>query len=206
MTDDPVLSATQRFIDVVKRQMDEIRATLTEMRSAFTDIQTRAAQAGPMGERGLPGERGEIGPAGPQGEPGPAGPPGERGERGEMGLAGRDGAIGPAGPQGERGERGADGIATRAELDAIIEQRVAAGLAVLEARFADIQVRTLADVYREVWRAGEVYQRGEVATWEGSPWLAMAQTTAKPGTSPDWKLFVKRGRDGRDRDAMGGLR
>lgn len=113
----------------------------------------------------------------------PAGPPGERGE---PGPAGPQGDPGPAGVPGERGERGADGIATLEELDARIE-----------ARFADLQVRTFADVYQGVFEADKTYTRGVLATWGGSLWLSQAETSSKPGENADWKLVVKRGADGR---------
>lgn len=67
----------------------------------------------------------------------------------------------------------------------------------IEARFADLQVRTLADVYREVYKAGEAYTRGELVTWGGSLWMAREATTDKPGTSEGWRLIVKAGRDAR---------
>jgi hypothetical protein len=36
-----------------------------------------------------------------------------------------------------------------------------------------------------------------VAQWDGCPWLALADTpTTKPGTSPEWVMFAKKGRDG----------
>lgn len=165
----------------VAKSVGEVRASLAS--------HTRSAEP-VIGRDGAPGPQGEPGPAGPQGErgePGPAGdagPVGPQGERGEPGLQGRDGA---AGIQGLPGERGADGIATREEIASLIEER-----------FADLQVRTLADSYREVWREGESYQRGNIATWDGSPWLAVRDTETKPGTSADWKLFAKKGRDGRD--------
>jgi hypothetical protein len=172
MTDDPVLAAVQRFMDAVEQRLakrDE------ETRSLLATLETRAAQHGPAGERGLRGERGEPGPAGPQGEPGPAGaqgPAGERGERGADGLAGRDGAPSVVpGPQGERGERGADGIATLEELDARIE-----------ARFAELQVRTFADVYQGVFEPDKAhYARGLLTTWGGSLWLSLNDTRSKPG-------------------------
>jgi hypothetical protein len=186
MTDDPVLAAVQRFMDAVESRLakrDE------ETRALMADLQTRAAQHGPAGERGDPGpagpagERGEAGPAGPQGERGEPGAIGPQGERGADGLAGRDGAPGP---QGERGERGADGIATLEELDARIE-----------ARFAELQVRTFADLYQGVFEPEKTYTRGLLATWGGSLWLSLAETRAKPGDNGDWKLVVKRGADGR---------
>jgi hypothetical protein len=114
-----------------------------------------------------------------------AGPQGDRGADGEQGPQGEPGPPGEPGPQGERG---ADGIATREELDALIEER-----------FADLQVRTFADLYRGVWRGPDTYDRGAVATHDGSLWLALADTRAQPGTSEDWRMITKKGRDGRDR-------
>jgi hypothetical protein len=215
VTDDPVLSAIQRFIDGVRtalaKQADEMRSLLTETRAALTELQTRSSQPVPRGERGEQGERGERGDAGPPGEPGPQGPagaPGERGADGINGINGRDGApgaqgergadglMGPQGPmgergadglsgrdgapgpQGERGERGADGIATRAELDARIE-----------ARFAELQVRTFADVYQGVFEPDKVYARGLLTTWGGSLWLSLARHAIEAGR--EWRLEAR---------------
>ena len=157
-----------------------------EIRSLRAELQTRTAvtvsqpEPGPPGE---PGPAGRDGVDGKDGERGEKGDPGPQGERGADGLHGRDGAPGE---RGERGERGADGIATREELNEMIEQR-----------FAELQVRTLADSYREVYRAGETYKRGEVVTWGGSLFLAMADTAEKPETTQAWRLVVKHGRDGK---------
>lgn len=53
-------------------------------------------------------------------------------------------------------------------------------------------------IWRDVWKAGE-FERGDAVTWSGSVWHCQVEkTTAKPGESPDWKLMVKAGRDGRD--------
>lgn len=223
MTDDPVLAAVQRFMDAVETRLGtltgETRSLLTDARSALAELQTRAAPIGLQGERGLSGERGDPGPAGPQGAPGPAGEKGERGADGSAGTNGRDGVDGKAGERGEpglagtngergapgergadglhgrdgapgapgaQGERGADGIATLAELDARIE-----------ARFAELQMRTFADVYQGVFETDKVYTRGLLATWGGSLWLSLNDTRSKPGEDGDWRLVVKRGADGR---------
>lgn len=106
-----------------------------------------------------------------QGPPGPAGEPGPPGE------------PGAAGPQGEPG---ADSPLT---MEAVEER--------IEARFRDLQARSFADLYRDIYQDGEDYQRGDVVTWGGSLWLAKAETRAKPGTSEDWKLIVKKGADAR---------
>jgi hypothetical protein len=190
-TTDPVLAAVQRFMDAVETRLsrhdEDIRATLAEARSALDALQTRASEPmipgepGPVGEPGEPGPAGEPGPVGPAGEQGPVGP------AGEPGPVGPQGEPGPAGPPGDPGERGADGIATREELDALIE-----------ARFAELQVRTFADVYHGVFKPGETYTRGALATWDGSLWLSLSDTSAKPGEKDSgWKMVVKRGADGK---------
>lgn len=177
------------FADATEAQLARMAE---EIRSLRAELQTRAAVIGPSGERGLPGDRGEPGPAGPQGEPGPpgvAGPAGDKGEPGVSGAAGERGergADGLAGRDGAPGERGADGIATRAELESIVE-----------ARFAELQVRTFADLYQGVFEPEKSYARGLLATWGGSLWLSLKETRSKPGESEDWKLVVKRGADGR---------
>lgn len=111
------------------------------------------------------------------------GPPGKDGRDGVDGKDGRDGVDGTP---GEKGERGADGIGTPEELDARIELR-----------FRDLVVRSFADVYRDIYRDGEEYTRGDVVTWGGSLWLAKAETRSKPGTDDGWKLIVKKGADAR---------
>lgn len=111
-------------------------------------------------------------PVGPQGEPGP------QGERGE---------AGPAGEPGPAGERGADGLVSAEEVERIVEARVAV-----------LQTRTLADAFRGVYRSGERYERGALAVWDGSLWLALADTLDKPGDgAAGWQLVTKRGRDAR---------
>ena len=115
-----------------------------------------------------------IAVVGPPGPPGPADP---QGERGTDGIA------------GQPGERGVDGAATLEDIDARIE-----------ARFAELQVRSLADWYRDVYRADVAYQRSNLVTYDGQLWLALADSKAQqPGTSAAWKLITKKGRDGRDK-------
>lgn len=51
---------------------------------------------------------------------------------------------------------------------------------------------------RGVYRPDTVYAKGDAVTYGGSLWIAQADTKAKPDGSPDWRLSVKKGRDGRD--------
>lgn len=51
---------------------------------------------------------------------------------------------------------------------------------------------------RGVYREGGEYKAGDAVTWGGSLWIAQKNTGAKPDAGDDWRLSVKRGRDGKD--------
>ncbi|RVI83931.1 hypothetical protein CN188_09690 [Sinorhizobium meliloti] len=51
---------------------------------------------------------------------------------------------------------------------------------------------------RGVFREGNAYKAGDGVTWAGSFWIAQKHTSAKPDAGEDWRLSVKRGRDGKD--------
>jgi hypothetical protein len=52
-------------------------------------------------------------------------------------------------------------------------------------------------IYRDVWKEGK-YEKDDMVTWGGSMWIALRDTKSKPGHySGDWKLIVKKGRDGK---------
>jgi len=51
--------------------------------------------------------------------------------------------------------------------------------------------------YSGVHVAGKTYDTGDVVTAAGSAWYCSRTTTGAPGSSPDWQLMVKRGRDAR---------
>lgn len=58
-------------------------------------------------------------------------------------------------------------------------------------------------IYRNVYKDGSEYQRGDCVTWGGSVWHSEKDgNTDKPGEGSDsWKLAVKKGRDGKPSDA-----
>lgn len=157
------------------------------------------------------GEKGEDGNAGKDGEPGTPGAPGERGAKGEPGDRGL---------QGEKGDPGRDGrdASDLSVVREMVADQVAKGLAaalatmslsspddgrtmVVEIRAGDTVVKseiiTGAIIDRGVWREGG-FAKGDGVSWGGSFFIAQRDTTAKPETSPDWRLAVKRGRDGKD--------
>lgn len=54
-------------------------------------------------------------------------------------------------------------------------------------------------IHRGIFKKDAAYQPGDLTTWGGSMWLAKNDTQNKqPGTSTDWQLVVKCGRDGKD--------
>ena len=51
--------------------------------------------------------------------------------------------------------------------------------------------------YVGVYVAGKTYDAGDLATDDGSVFYCARMTSARPGTSHDWQLMVKRGKDGK---------
>ena len=49
--------------------------------------------------------------------------------------------------------------------------------------------------YRGIWNEGIEYNQGDFVTDRGSMHCALVSTRKRPGTSDDWQLAVKRGRD-----------
>jgi len=67
----------------------------------------------------------------------------------------------------------------------------------LEANVTDLADRGFK--YRGYWTGGMKAKRNEAYTHNGSLWLAQYDTEDTPDqTSVDWKLIVRKGRDGKD--------
>jgi len=205
---------------VVKEYVAASFDTLAARLKALEGRELVPGPSGPVGERGEPGPAGERGldgiglagrdgtdgPVGPQGEPGPAGATGERGPEGPIGVPGRDGRDGAPGVQGAKGldgQNGADGQHGKdgAGFDdwSVIHDgergftfRCGSGERVKEFTFTIPCM-----IYREVFVDGKRYEPGDVVTWGGSMWCAKEATAAKPGTSREWQLAVKAGREGK---------
>lgn len=166
----------------------------------------------PKPEKGEKGERGEAGPEGKPGRDGRDGKDGRDGARGEPGIDGKDGRDGlrgepgPEGKKGDPGERGADGRpgrdalpldALELEVDPEDPQLLTLSLAAGPERIErTVRIPVLVDA--GVYRRGVTYRRGQCVTFGGQQFVAQADTTGEPLKSPDWRLNVKRGRDGRD--------
>lgn len=185
-------------------------------------------QNGVDGKDGAPGIDGKDGAPGLDGKDGRDGTDGKDGEAGKDGIDGKDGAPGRDGNDGIDGKPGLDGkdgapgrdgrdasdlAGIRSMIVDEISKTVQPALAELKVSTPDDgrtlvfevagvthEIRTAAVLDRGVWREGE-YHKGDGVTWGGSFLIAQRDTKAKPETAEaadDWRLAVKRGRDGKD--------
>ena len=180
----------------------------TEMSKQRLELRGEIGPAGADGAAGKDGIDGEPGRDGCDGLPGVAGADGIAGkdgiagEPGAPGRDGRDGLPGVAGAQGERGRDGMDGkdglgfqSARQFEDDEHFCIEFLQGDEVV--RKFTFKKPTLADYHCGPYRGGEAYRRGQCATYGGSTFLCLRETTKKPETE-DWQLIVKHGLPGRN--------
>lgn len=114
------------------------------------------------------------------------------------GLEARPPVPGPAGAPGADGRDGVDGLSL-ADFDLTFDgvRTFTASLGTGDRR----QERTITlpiPVWRGIYQAGQVYERGDLVTVGGSMWHCQADrgTTTRPETAdgaPFWRLCVKRG-------------
>jgi len=162
-------------------------------------------------------------PAGKDGKDGSDGAPGIDGKNGADGKDGRDGLdvkdlfradggrlvavmsdgttkdLGQfVGKDGEPGAPGADGFGFD-DMDVTYDGEKTVTMTFTKGE--RVKVFSLAMpivIDRGVYREGKDYLAGDGVTWAGSFWIAQKDTQAKPETGDDWRLSVKRGRDGKD--------
>jgi hypothetical protein len=117
-------------------------------------------------------------------------PPPRDGLPGVPGPAGRDGAPGAPGIDG----LGFDDLEVARTGDREVVFKFARG-----DRVRQFPIALPAVFYRDVYKTGAQYQRGDLATYAGCIWHCNSPTAEKPGAgSKAWTLAVKAGRDGRD--------
>lgn len=180
--------------------------------------------AGEKGERGNDGLPGAPGSRGEKGEKGDRGVDGRDADpelvRAEVQKAlealpkpkdGRDGRDGLPGQQGEPGQRGADGINGKDgrdgvdgkdgfSLDDFDVQLVGRTFQFTFAsgdRRIERSIKVPFPVDQGVYKSGAEYEEGDVVTYGGSLWIAKADTVDSP-PSDNWRLAVRRGKDGKD--------
>jgi hypothetical protein len=71
-------------------------------------------------------------------------------------------------------------------------------LASLEVKLLELQQGIEARSWQGVWEPGKDYNKHNLTTHRGCIWIAVADDPqGTPGSSSDWRLAVKAGRDGR---------
>lgn len=131
---------------------------------------------------------------------------GENGKDG-VGLAGasisRDGELVVTLSSGEQkslgpvvGRDGKDGADfSGVEIDYDGERTI-----VIRGRGGVIEKRLPIPLDKGYWREGMYCERGDIVTHDGTAWIALRDTKAKPclENKEDWRLFARKGRDGKD--------
>lgn len=107
--------------------------------------------------------------------------------------------LGPVvGKDGEPGKPGADGVGFD-DLEATYDGEKTVKLKFVKGeRVKEFSFALPVVIDRGVYREGNEYKAGDAVTWGGSLWIAQKDTNAKPDASDEWRLSVKRGRDGKD--------
>lgn len=173
-----------------------------------------AGRDGVDGKDGSPGRDGEDGQLGQKGDPGPAGIGAagavidregnlmltmSDGSTSKLGLVvGQDGRAGEKGVDGVDGKDGADGFGfddMSVYYDGERDMRLVFGKG---EDLKEFLIPLSHPLDRGVWKAGDTYQKGDGATFDGSWWIAQKETGAQPGASADWRMAVRKGRNGRD--------
>jgi hypothetical protein len=115
-----------------------------------------------------------------------------------VGAPGRDGLPG-IGRTGLDGKDGTDGLGfddIHVDYDGDRTFTIKFRRGDREKCFGPFSLPTVLD--RGVYEAGKSYEKGDGVSFAGSFFIAQKATNAKPETSRDWRLAIKRGRDGRD--------
>lgn len=99
--------------------------------------------------------------------------------------------IGKDGDPGNNGKDGAD--FTDAELDYDGERSL-----IIRGKGGELVKRLPIPIDRGYWREGMKSEKGDVVTQEGSAWIALKDTSAKPcrENADDWRMMARKGRDG----------
>ena len=187
---------------------EEVEKAVAPLNARIAELEKREPVAGPPGEKGDPGEPGEKGADGNDGRDGADGKNGADGsgiadllrdQDGNLVASFTDGRLKNLGPiQGKDGQNGRDGFELT-DYDEWFEDdgRTLVRRFVVGEDFKEFRHQTVLPRYRGVFKQGDDYTRGDIATWGGSAWHCEKDTTDKPD-SADWSQMVKKGRDGKD--------
>lgn len=139
---------------------------------------------------------------------------GEKGEKGDKGDPGQDG-VGVAGAMIDRdgvliittskgetirlgkvlGENGKDG----ADFSEVTFDYDGERTLIIRGKGGEITKRLPIPLDRGYWRDGRSAEKGDIFTHGGTAYIAISDTKDTPSmSSPDWRIFARKGRDGKD--------
>lgn len=158
---------------IVKAQLDPMAARIAELEKRLADAEARSA---PVSVAGALIDR-----------------------TGSLVLTMSDGSTKSIGPVvGEDGDPGKDGLGFD-DLDVSYDGEKTVTLKFTQGeRVKEFAFTMPVVIDRGVYRDGSEYKAGDGVTWGGSFWIAQKDTSAKPDAGDDWRLSVKRGRDGKN--------
>lgn len=168
-----------------ERGSDGTSVTIDDVRPIVSDAVTAAFNAMPVPKDGDPGKDA-------------AGIVDALKDSGELVLTLADGRLVRTGIRdGEKGADGRDGFSLDDfDCEPVDERTIRLKFTQGETAHS-YELTFPVPVYRDVYKEGAEYQRGDMVTWGGALWHCDAATKDKPGTA-DWTLAVKKGRDGKD--------
>lgn len=157
-----------------------VKAQLDPMAARIAELEKRLAEA--------------------EGRPAPVSVAGALIDRtGSLVITMSDGSTKDVGPVvGKDGDPGNDGLGFD-DLDAAYDGEKTITLTFMRGeRVKEFAFTMPVVIDRGVYRDGSEYRAGDGVTWGGSFWIAQKDTSAKPDAGDDWRLSVKRGRDGKN--------
>lgn len=105
--------------------------------------------------------------------------------------------VGKDGRDGNNGKDGKDGFGfDEMDVKLIGREMVLEFMRGDELKSFNLSLPIMMD--KGVFKEGIAYEKGDSVSFGGSIWIAQKATMDKPGTGGDWRLAVKKGRDGRD--------
>ena len=204
-------AVAETVMEQLEKQLAQIRADFAALEipepPELPDIPAmvdEAVKALPAPKDGEPGKDGEKGP---QGEPGRDGLDVKdmfRADGGRLVAVMSDGStkdlgvfVGKDGADGKDGVAGADGKDGLGFEDMDFEEKDGRLYAVFRRGDVVKEARLPGLTYHGVWKSGD-YLKGDSVTYGACQWVALEDTSDKPGEGKGWQLAVRKGRDGKD--------
>lgn len=194
----------EQIVEAVLSMPDAIKDAVAEFLTANPPPAGKDGRDGVDGKDGEPGERGADGRDGVDAVDAMLDKDGNLnftfsdGRIKNVGMVcGRDGRDGSNGKDGEPGAPGRDGfgfddLSVEYDGERTITFKFMRGDLVKE---FPVVVPLVLD--RGLWTEAREYKAGDGVTWGGHFWIAQRDTADKPDNLKDWRIAVKRGRDGK---------